>query len=162
VSIYKALKELGFRKDGTSLHLLQIAMDEQAGLRAEKFREYLIDRYGQEITLEGTRKALTKLVSQGFLKTERPTPKHPFYLPNETGILLLRMAVDNIYGQLKIKPVAFDKFRATSVDFYSRSGEERSLANFETKLIESEMETKGNVASWGRHWWFLKGYKESH
>jgi hypothetical protein len=161
VSLYKDLRDLGFRE--TRLRIFEIIVKERTGVRAEDVRQYLKDDYGIEISIQAVAKHLRNLHKGLFIKKrEKLTDPyhHPYYVPSQTGIWLLKTTLDNVYKQYNIKPFSFDsEFRRRSVDFYSRMGEERSLADFETHLIDSEMEIKKDVVSFGPHWWFLKGYK---
>jgi len=161
MSIYRALKKLGLKK--TRLRILEIILEEEAGIRAGEVRQCLKENYDIEITIQATIDHLKKLAEDGFVKRREKlsdTFHHPHYVPSQTGRWLLATAMDNVYKEYKFKPFGFDsKFRRTSVDFPFRVGEERSLADFETKLIEFEKEIKKDVASFGPHWWFLKAYK---
>lgn len=161
VSLYQDLKNLGFRE--TRLRVFEIVVNEETGVRAEEVRQYLKDDYNIEISLQAVVKHLRTLQKSRFIKRrEKITDpfSHPYYVPSQTGMWLLKTAIENLYKQYNIKPSSLDsEFRRRSVDFYSRMGEERSLSNFETHLIESEMEIKKNVVSFGPHWWFLKGYE---
>ena len=162
VSIYKVLKELGLKD--TRLQVLQIVLEEETGIRAQEVRQRLRDGYEKEISIQAVTKHLIKLGKNGFIKIrEEPTDPfgHPYYVPNQTGIWLLKTTIDNVHKQYKFKPLNLDsKFRRFSIDFPFRVGQDKSLANFETNLIESEMEFRKDVVSLGPHWWFLKPYKD--
>jgi DNA-binding MarR family transcriptional regulator len=161
VSTYRVLRELGLKE--TRLRIWEIICEEDAGIRAERIRQYLKDWYGIEITIQAVIKHLKELESALFIKKRRkPTDpfSHPYYVPSQTGLWLWKTTIDNLYKQYKFKPLGIDsKFRRKSVDFPFRQGQEKSLADFETNLIESEREVRKSVVSIGPHWWFLKGYK---
>lgn len=161
VSIHQVLRDLGLKE--TRLRIWEIICEEDTGIRAERIRQCLKDWYGIEITIQAVMKHLKELEKTFFIKKRRkPTDPfgHPYYVPSQTGIWLWKTTIDNIYKQYKFKPLGFDsKFRKKSVDFPFRKGQERSLADFETSLIESEREVRKSVVSVGPHWWFLKGYK---
>lgn len=156
----RVLEGLGFVTSSTKYKIWKIVFQSYP-IKAADVRRILLRRYKVDVGLENVRSHLKDLVEKKWLKKTGITVQHLHYMPNRHWISKLAGTfsyLDQIVSrdQEDLGPLK----RLYDLDFIeSRSQWEefRSLADFETWLIDFEKENRADVISSGRHlWWILE------